>query len=528
MTEANIWVHLKDKIGTINPNVYGHFIEHLGGCIYGGIWVGEGSEVPNTSGIRNDVLESLKKLNPPVVRWPGGCFADDYHWEDGIGPRSQRPRRVNYHWGQVVETNEFGTHEFIKFCRMIGAEPYICGNVGTGQPRELRNWMEYCNYPGNSTLAQKRAENGSPDPLGVKYWGVGNENWGCGGNFTPEDYCNEYRRFSTYLLRGFGGNKPFLIACGPNGDDISWTRRFFIKLLREYGRCPVDGYAIHYYCDIAGASTEYTDDQWYSALASATRMEDIIKHQRAAMDVFDPDRNVGLVVDEWGAFHRADWRYTEGWKTIPPEDRGTNPPYWQQQNTLRDALMAALTLDIFNRHADKVVMSNIAQTVNVIQSLLLADGSRMIRTPTYHVYDLYKVHRGAQAIRMVVECPEISFGGDRTFYGLAGSASISNGILNLTIVNPHVSESVDATINLCGDAEATEMAPTILAHQDIHAHNTFENPNEVTPAVKDMFTARGRTIHYNFPQASVTRLRIKLTSPRERGGRIIDKQKTPI
>ncbi len=516
MKEANIWVHLTDKIGVINPNVYGHFIEHLGGCIYGGIWVGGGSEVPNTSGIRNDVIESLKKINPPVVRWPGGCFADDYHWEDGIGPRSQRLRRVNYHWGQVVETNEFGTHEFINFCRMIGAEPYICGNVGTGHPRELRDWMEYCNYPSNSTLTQKRAKNGSPKPFGVKYWGVGNENWGCGGNFTPEDYCGEYRRFSTYLRRGFGGNNPFLIACGPNGDDIRWTQKFFAKLSGEYWGYPywgypINGYAIHYYCDAPGASAEYTDNQLYQVLASAVRIEDIIKHQRTAMDVFDPNRNVGLVIDEWGAVNKEDWRYLMGWEAVPPEDRETNPPYLQQQSTLRDALMAALTLDIFNQHADKVVMSNIAQTVNVLQSLFLTDGPRMIRTPTYHVYDLYKVHQGAQAVRMVVECPEISFGEGGTLYGLAGSASISNDILNLTIVNPHVSESVDATINLRGDAEATEVVPTILAHRDIHARNTFENPNEVTPAIKDPFTAKGCTIHYDFPQASVTRLGIKLT-----------------
>jgi len=348
---AKITINPNDVIGTINPNIYGHFAEHLGWCIYGGVWVGENSPIPNTGGIRNDVVAALKKMKPAVIRWPGGCFADDYHWQDGVGPREQRPRRVNIHWGEVVESNAFGTQEFMRFCRMVGAEPYIVGNVGSGTVQELREWVEYCNFEGDSSLTQQRAADGSPDPLNVTYWGVGNENWGCGGSFSPEDYCTEFRRFATFV-RGFG-RQLYVIACGPSGNDVEWTTRFFRKLRKDYWDFKnLHGFAAHYYCGTAGTATEYTVDQWYELIARGLYMEELVVQQRAAMDAYDPSRKIGLIVDEWGTWH--------------PVEPGTNPRFLFQQNSLRDALVAATSLDIFNRHADKVVMTNIAQTIKTL------------------------------------------------------------------------------------------------------------------------------------------------------------------
>jgi len=497
MSNATIEILLPEIIGTINPNLYGHFAEHLGACIFEGIWVGEDSKIPNTGGIRNDVVAALKRIRPPVIRWPGGCFADDYHWQDGIGPRSQRPRRVNIHWGEVIETNHFGTHEFVRFCRMVGAEPYICGNVGSGSPKEMRDWVEYCNFPGDSTLSQMRAENGSSEPFRVRYWGVGNENWGCGGHFSPEDYGTEYKRFATYL-RDFG-TPLYLIACGPSGNDTAWTHRFFEKIRVDHPwHPPLHGFSAHYYCGTAGTATQYTEDQWYQLLHQAAGMEALIVQQRALLDGFDPRRAIGLVVDEWGAWH--------------PAGPGRNPSFLWQQNTLRDALVAALTLDIFNRHANKVVMGNIAQTINVLQSMILTDGPRMVVTPTCHVYEMYQAHQGAQSIRTIIETPGISFhvGSERReLFGLAGSASLKDNTLTLTLVNPHASDPVEATIQLRGDASCASACQTVLSHQDIHAHNTFDAPDTVRP-VGSSIDLMGSVLTYVCPPASVTRLDLLL------------------
>ncbi len=344
-----------DRIGTINPNLYGHFSEHLGTCIYEGIWVGEDSAIPNQAGIRLDVVNALRRIHPPVLRWPGGNFADDYHWQDGIGPRDRRPTRLNL-WWDAVEPNQFGTHEFITFCRMIGAQPYLCGNVGSGSPRELREWVEYCNYGGDTTLTRTRAANGSPEPFGVRYWGVGNENWAAGGSFEGGDYAVEYKRFATFL-QDIGKVPLTLIACGAYGSDTSWTRSFFEKYTRTPfpGVPRLHGFGVHYYCGTAGNAIEYTTDQWYQLLAAGAEIEKVVTIQRAAMDAYDPQRKIGLIIDEWGAWH--------------PTDEAHHRAHLWQQNTMRDALIAAQTLDTFNRHADKVVMSNIAQMINVLQSM---------------------------------------------------------------------------------------------------------------------------------------------------------------
>jgi alpha-N-arabinofuranosidase len=498
MSKAHLDVVLSEPIGTINPNIYGHFMEHLGACIYDGAWVGEGSSIPNTRGFRNDVIEALKQLRAPVIRWPGGCFADDYHWQDGIGPRKDRPRRINIHWGNVVESNEVGTHEFLDFCAMVGAKPYFCGNLGSGTVREMRDWVEYCNYPGDSTLALERGANGSPEPLGVEFWGVGNENWGCGGNFSPEDYGTEYRRYSTYL-RNLGDTRLFLIACGPAQNDLDWTRRFFTKLRKDFWRgTDIHGYAAHYYCGTAGTATEYTEAEWYELLHSAIGVEPLLVQQRALMDGFDPEHKIGLILDEWGTWHR------------PAE--GHNPAFLWQQNTVRDAVVAALSLDIFNRHADKVVMTNIAQTINVLQSMILTEGDAMIKTPTYHVYDLYSDHQGGTSIRTLACTPEIEAGKGK-IPQVAGSASLKGSTLTVTLVNSNATEATETTVRLLGGVLKSLMSTTglVVPGGNIKAHNTFDNPNVVTLGSQNLLVSQDATsLVVNLPAASVTKLTIQI------------------
>ncbi len=495
---ATIDILLDEPIATIDPNVYGHFAQHLGECIYDGVWTGEGQAGHLVEG----VVAALRRVRPPVLRWPGGCFADDYHWQDGIGSVASRPRRINIHWGEVVESNEFGTHEFVRLCRAIGAAPYFCGNVGSGSPRELRDWVEYCNFSGDTAWSALRVANGDPEPFNIHYWGVGNESWGCGGNFTPEEYAAYYRQFSTYL-RDFGGEPHYLIACGPNRNDHDWTERFFTKLHEKRGFGRIHGYAPHYYTSNsdarAGTATEYTDDQWYGLLAQATEIETLIVEQRAIMDRFDPERRIGMIIDEWGTWH--------------PPTPGRNPRFLWQQNTLRDALVTALSLDIFGRHANTVTMANIAQTVNVLQALLLTEGDQVITTPTYHVYDLYQPHQGAQALRIAVDAPTIGFdapGGAGSLVGLAGSASLRDRTLTLTVVNTQIGAPVEATIALRGGAVSGAIEEVILTHDDIHAHNTFDTPETVTLGAPRSVAATGASFTHTFAAQSVTRLTIPL------------------
>jgi alpha-N-arabinofuranosidase len=458
--------------------------------------VGEDSPIPNTEGIRNDVIAALKKMKPSVIRWPGGCFADDYHWQDGVGPRDQRPRRVNIHWGEVVESNAFGTQEFIRLCKLVGAEPYIVGNVGSGTVQELREWVEYCNFDGDSTLAQQRAADGSPEPLDITYWGVGNENWGCGGSFSPEDYCTEFRRFATYV-RGFG-KQLYVIACGPSGNDVEWTVRFFRKLRHDYWDFRnIHGFAAHYYCGTAGTATEYTTDQWYELIDKGLKMENLVVQQRAALDAYDPDRKIGLIIDEWGTWH------------LPAE--GHNPSFLYQQNTLRDALVAATSLDIFNRHADKVVMSNIAQTINVLQAMVLTQDANMLVTPTGYVYELYSPHQGGAALRTVIESDAVSYTTDGKTLDvntISGSASLKEQLLFLTLTNAHATDAVEVTVELLGGASAQSGAARILSGE-IHAHNTFDAPEALTPQSFDL-DASGTTFTVTLPPASVFAAGIKL------------------
>jgi alpha-N-arabinofuranosidase len=496
---ATITVNTDRSVGVINPNIYGHFTEHLGGVIYDGVWVGKDSKVPNIDGMRKDIVDHLRRISPPVIRWPGGCFADVYHWRDGIGPVSERPKRYN-RWTDVAETNQFGTHEFIEFCKLVGAEPCFAANVGTGTAQEFQEWMDYCNAPaGQTTLADLRQKNGSKDTLNVKYWGVGNEAWGCGGSFTPEDYCTEYRKFVT-LLPAYG-KQLFLVGSGPHNNDIQWTRRFFAKLsdcIEEWGKAPINGWAAHYYCGAAGGAVDFNEDQWYELISKAAEMETLVDDQWKTLGEFDPKHNVKLVIDEWGAWHPAGTEINKA-------------HLLEQMSTMRDAVIAAVTLDIFNRKCDKVAMSNIAQLVNNLQSLFLADGPKFVATPNFYVYEMYKVHQGAKEVELDIKSPQAQYKvgeSKQSFVVLRGSASMKDRKLHVSIVNANTREAVEASIDL-GAASVSGGKQTVLAHKDIHAHNTFEHPDEVMSKSTPLQVS-GSTFKHLFPPASITMLEFDL------------------
>ncbi|MGN0970648.1 MAG: alpha-N-arabinofuranosidase [Aristaeellaceae bacterium] len=441
--------------GRINKNIYGHFSEHLGRCIYQGLYVGEDSPIPNVRGIRTDAVEALKKIGVPVLRWPGGCFADEYHWEDGIGPKEKRKRMVNTNWGGVVEDNSFGTHEFLDLCEQVGCEPYINANVGSGTVREMAEWVEYLNSDGDSTVAQRRWANGRRDPWHVKYWGVGNESWGCGGNMRPEYYADEFRRYQTYC-RQYGEDKLYKIACGPSEDDYNWME----VLMQRAGRF-MDAITLHYYtrCNDSwqhkGSATDFTVPDFYKTLVKASRMDEIVTGHSAIMDRYDPEKRVGLIVDEWGA-----------WYDVEP---GTNPGFLYQQNTMRDALVAAITLNIFNRHCDRVVMANLAQTVNVLQAVLLTEGDKLVLTPTYHVFDLYKAHQDAQEIDCFVQADEVGEDGWQ-LPQVTASASVKDGVTTLTLANIAADKPVTVTVK---GADATTITGRIL-QGEMAQYNDFD------------------------------------------------------
>jgi alpha-N-arabinofuranosidase len=462
-------LNANEELGTINKNIYGHFVEHLGGCIYGGIWVGEDSTIPNTRGIRNDVVEALKKIEVPVLRWPGGCFADEYHWKDGIGPREERPPMVNTHWGMVVENNHFGTHEFMDLCEQLGTEPYICGNVGSGTVREMQEWVEYMTFDGDTPMANLRRQNGREEPWKVKYWGVGNENWGCGGNMTPEFYADLYRQFATYL-RNFSGNRLFKIAGGSNSDRLDWT-----EVLMQKGTRFMDGLSLHYYCGTGRKSrsaTQYDEEDWFHLLNSAYDMDRILEAHTSIMDRYDPRKRIGLMVDEWGAWHAV--------------EPGTNPGFLYQQNSLRDALVAALTLNIFNHYNDRVQMANIAQMVNVLQAMVLTDEEKMLLTPTYHVFEMYKDHQDATRLHTFLQCGNYAFGNERMPAMNASASRDENGTIHITLCHFDPNQSAELKCEVNG-MEINSISGRVLTADEITAHNTFDDPERVKPAEFDDF-----------------------------------------
>ena len=484
-------IHADQGKSTISRNIYGHFSEHLGHCIYEGIWVGETSPIPNTRGIRNDIVQALRKSKIPVLRWPGGCFADEYHWMDGIGPREKRPTMINTHWGGVTENNHFGTHEFLDLCEQLGCEPYICGNLGSGTIREMQQWVEYITSDGVSPMTDLRKKNGREQPWKLTYFGVGNENWGCGGSMTPEYYADQYRRYATYV-RNFGDNHIFKIACGPNGADFRWT-----EVLMKAASRQIAGLALHYYCgtgDKSHSATIFAEDDWFALLRKALQMEQLVSRHSQIMDAHDPQKRVALVVDEWGAWHQV--------------EPGTNPGFLYQQNTLRDALVAGVTLNIFNQHCDRVRMANIAQTVNVLQAMILTDKERLLLTPTFHVFEMYSVHHDATLLPADLTCEDYRLG-QQAIPALSVSASRDKaGKIHVTLCNldPNAAKEIHSKLE---GVRVKSLTGRLLTAGEMQAHNTFESPEAIKPAEFSDFTKTEDGFTAILPAKSVVVLEIQ-------------------
>ena len=466
---AQIFVNGNRSKGTINKNIYAQFSEHLGRCIYEGIYVGEDSDIPNVNGMRVDVVNALKKMGVPLLRWPGGCFADTYHWLDGIGPRAGRKTIVNTNWGGTTEDNSFGTHEFMELCRQLGCEAYISGNVGSGTVQEFSDWVEYCNMGGVSPMSEERRKNGQAEPWNVKYWGIGNEAWGCGGNMRPEFYADLCRQYSTYLRNYDKEHKLCKIASGANVDDYHWTK----TVMERAGRC-IDAVSLHYYTlpqmetwSHKGSATTFTRAEYYTTLSRTLRMDELVENHSRIIRRYDPDHRVGLAVDEWGT-----------WFDVEP---GTNPGFLYQQNTMRDALVAAINLNIFNNHCDTVVMSNIAQVVNVLQAMILTEGGKMLLTPTYHVFDMYQGHQNARQLESYVETGLIGAEDAFKVPSLHVSASQSaSGKTLITVANLSDTDPAALDIRLAGLGRAAKVEGRLLTGATA-ACNTFEKPAAVAP-----------------------------------------------
>jgi alpha-N-arabinofuranosidase len=453
---------------TISRHIYGHFSEHLGRCIYGGYWVGEDSPIPNTRGIRNDVVQALRDVQIPNLRWPGGCFADEYHWMDGIGPRSQRPKMVNTHWGGVTEDNSFGTHEFLDLCEQLGCEPYISGNLGSGSVEEMSKWVEYITFDGESPMANLRRQNGREKPWKVQFWGVGNESWGCGGNMTPDFYADQYRRYATYC-RSYGDNRLYKIACGASGADYNWTE----TVMKNVGR-QMQGLSLHHYTvptgnwGNKGSATQFDETEYFNTIRGTLFMEELIAKHATIMDKYDPQKRIGLMTDEWGI-----------WTNVEPN---TNPGFLYQQNTLRDAILAAINLNIFNARCDRVKMANIAQTVNVLQALILTENEKMLLTPTYWVYYLYKVHQDATLLPLSFTGSKYELNGNKIDAVSVSASKDAAGKIHITLVNadPNKEQRIESELR---GATAKKVSGKVLTSAKINDHNTFDKPDAVT--VKD-------------------------------------------
>ncbi len=505
-TPQSVVVRPGVEIGVVRPELHSHFAEHLGSCVYGGLWVGKDSRIPNVDGYRKAAIDALKELGIPVLRWPGGCFADNYHWRDGIGPVNNRPKRVNMNWANALEDGSFGLHEFIGLCRLIGAEPYLSVNVGSGTPQEALDWVEYCNFAKGTTLSDERIANGGTEPFKVRYWGIGNEAWGCGGRMTPEYYANIYRQYANYM-RAFGGTSPFLIACGPSQNDAAWTRGFFNGM--GGGRGPT-GYAMHYYQNGSLPPTAFTVDAMNQQLSTYQTVERAIVYQRTLIDSYNPPaaagrggrggatggrggmgQGVALLLDEWGV-----------WDQLNGEEQKKYGQLWQQ-STMRSAVAAGLGLNIFNRQADKLYMCNIAQIVNVLQSLLLTDGptgQNCVKTTTYHAFALFKPHRSKMAVKVE--------GGGANPLDLSMSASKSGSELVISFVNPKSDANLRIDCSLDGRTARSATAQ-ILTHKDFNAANTFGNPNAIVPQSHPI-QAAGTSVKLDLPPMSVVTATVQM------------------
>jgi alpha-N-arabinofuranosidase len=478
---------------TISRHIYGHFSEHLGHCIYGGYWVGEDSSIPNTRGIRNDVVQALRDVQIPNLRWPGGCFADEYHWMDGIGPRDKRPKMVNTHWGGVTEDNSFGTHEFLDLCEQLNCEPYITGNLGSGTIEEMSKWIEYITFDGESPMSELRRQNGREKPWNVKFWGVGNENWGCGGNMTADFYAGQYRRYATYC-RNYGDNRLYKIACGPNGGDYNWTE----TLMKNAGN-QIQGLSLHHYTvpntwADKGFAIQFNESDYFSTIEKTAYMDELVSKHATVMDRYDPAKRAGLIVDEWGT-----------WYNVEP---GSNPGFLFQQNTLRDAIVAAINLNIFNNHCDRVKMANIAQTVNVLQAVILTDEEKMALTPTYWVYYLYKVHQDATLLPVSLSCNKYELNGKKMDAVNVSASKDAQGKIHLTLVNIDLNNPQTIETELRG-VKANKISGKLLTSAKINDYNSFENPHAVgITAFKDAKLS-GDKLAIRLPAKSIVMLEIE-------------------
>ncbi len=500
---AKLYINENEVKGHINPEIYGHFSEHLGRCIYEGLYVGEDSEIPNKNGMRTDVVEALKEMQIPLLRWPGGCFADEYHWKDGIGPKEGRKKMINTHWGGVVEDNSFGTHEFFELCEQLGCKTYVNGNVGSGTVQEMSEWVEYMTFDGVSPMADLRRKNGREKPWKVNYFGVGNENWGCGGNMTPEHYANLYRNYQTYI-RHYDNSAPLKKICGgADTEDVNWTKKVLDTCFASPHKPEFHGYmdelSLHYYTvpgpwEHKGSATDFTDEEWYVTMKKADRMEDLLNKHIAIMDQYDPEKKIGMSVDEWGC-----------WFDVEP---GTNPGFLYQQNTVRDALVAVINLNIFNKHCDRVQLACIAQMVNVLQSVILTEGEKMVKTPTYHIFHMYKYHQDADLIASFIEGNKEVGPEENQVSKLSESVSRSaDGTINVTVGNLSIEEDESVEIVLT-EKNITDVTASILTGEK-DAHNTFDDPENVTEKNLSDVKCDGRKLTFMLPKNSAVLLRIR-------------------
>jgi alpha-N-arabinofuranosidase len=480
----------------INRNIYGHFAEHLGHCIYGGLYVGDNNTtIPNKNGVRLDVIDALKKLKVPVLRWPGGCFADTYHWKDGIGPKDKRPSMLNVWWGNVKEDNSFGTNEFLNMCELLGAEPYLSGNVGSGTPQELSDWVKYTTHAnGTSPMAELRQQNGRPNPWHVKYWGLGNEAWGCGGNMKPEWYANIYRQYATFMTSWSNTDRIFRIASGASDADYNWTE----TLMREIPHNMLDAVGVHHYSVInwnkKSSATAFSEEDYYTTMQRALEMEELVTRHSAVMDKYDPKKRVAIAVDEWG-----------GWYDVEP---GTNGAFLFQQNTMRDAMIAGTTLNIFNNHCDRVRMANLAQIVNVLQAVILTNEEKMILTPTYHVMEMYNVHQDATLLPLTVTSNDYKMGKEKLKAVSASASRDKNGLTHISLVNIDANNPQEISINVEG-ANYQSVTGRILRSDKLQNYNSFENPDRIKPAAFNGASLTSNKLKMVLPPFSVVVLELK-------------------
>ncbi len=494
------------KEGYISPEIYGHFSEHLGRGIYEGIYVGEDSPIPNVDGIRKDVLDALKEIEVPVLRWPGGCFADEYHWKDGIGPKEQRKKMVNTNWGGVTEDNSFGTHEFMRLCELLGCKAYINGNLGTGTAREMSEWVEYMTGTGSSPMTELRRQNGREEPWKVDFFAVGNESWGCGGNMRAPYYADLYRHYQTFL-RNYDPEHPIQKICvGPGTPEIKWTEEV-LKACFEDAPANAHGFmdyiTIHHYVvpdtwSHKGSATAYPEELWYKSLNKARFMETIIQRNENVLNKYDPEGKIALCVDEWG-----------GWYDVEP---GTNPGFLYQQSTIRDALIASLTFDIFHRHCKRVRMANIAQMVNVLQSVLLTEGSEMVKTPTFYLFKMYKNHQGGEVLaNYLTDVETEGFGEEKedAIPVISASASEKEGVITVTITNCSLTKEETLEVSLLNTGAENVIHATILSADSIHDFNDFRKEEKVTEKPFSAYQVKEGSLNVTLPAHSVVLLRLK-------------------